>query len=166
MIEGQCTVGAATMRQVVLSCMKQQAEQAVESKPGSKIPSWPLLPASRFLSWVSALDSIKDGLWSGCISQIQPFLLSPTGFGDIWIFHHSKRKHAGLAEHCVSWWFLLLEEALGTWPALYAPYSSNYTASHIHSCKHRERMKVMWSEKWIILISRTCDHMLCMVRRD
>jgi hypothetical protein len=55
MIEGQCTVGAATMRQVVLSCMKQQAEQAVESKPGSKIPSWPLLPASRFLPGVLLL---------------------------------------------------------------------------------------------------------------
>lgn len=59
--ESVLNVGNATARQVALSCMKQQAEPAMESKPGSNVSSWSLLPASSFLPGVPALPSLHAG---------------------------------------------------------------------------------------------------------
>lgn len=52
-------MGGATAGQVVLGGIRKQTEQAMESEPANRVPSWPPL---RFLSRVPALPSLPDGL--------------------------------------------------------------------------------------------------------
>lgn len=60
---------------VVLVSIKKQAKQAMGSKSVAAAPSMasPSAPASEILPCVS---SCPDFLWSGCVSQINPFFLA------------------------------------------------------------------------------------------
>lgn len=67
------TVGGAAPMQVVLRCLRRQTEQAIMKSTNSS-PLWSLLPGSRS-ALAPILASLVDGLWWGCIRQINP---SPT----------------------------------------------------------------------------------------
>lgn len=85
------TVGSATPMQVVLRCLRRQTEQAI-MKPTNSSPLWSLLqfvlPGS-CSALVPILASLVDGLWWGCIHQINP---SPTKL--VWVFFFSQQQKA------------------------------------------------------------------------
>lgn len=69
--------GSATPALVALGFLRQQAEQALKSKPVSTTPPWPLLqslpPAFcfKFRSWLPSIIDCKPGNESG----VSPFFL-------------------------------------------------------------------------------------------
>ena len=86
-------MGGTTPRQVVLGYIRKQTEELV-SKQCSSMASG-AVPASEFLPYLSpALTSLNNGLRSGQLSQVNPFL--PRLFL-IRVLYHGKRNETGLS---------------------------------------------------------------------
>lgn len=72
----QCIVDGAISRLVVLSALRNQAQQAKKSKPVGNTPSWPLhqlFPLGFCFVWVPALTSLSGELWCGTVKWGKPF---------------------------------------------------------------------------------------------
>lgn len=71
----QLTVGDDNPGQVVLSCIQKQSKPWRSTMQESPMDS-ASVPASRFLTWVSAMTSLNglNGLWPGLCKSNKPFL--------------------------------------------------------------------------------------------